>query len=114
MVAWDEVRALALELPEVEEGTSWGQPCFRVRGRPFAGLSGREEGALWAKCDPLERPLLLAASPEALYVTPHYEPGGGYLLVRLGAASAQQVRERLEDAWLLTAPKKLVAALDPG
>jgi hypothetical protein len=111
MVGWNEVRALALELPAVEEGTSWGQPCFRVRSRPFAGLSGREEGALWAKCDPLERPLLLDASLDSLYVTPHYEPGG-YLLVRLSAASAQEVRERLEDAWLLTAPKTLVAALD--
>ncbi len=110
MVTWDEVRALALELPEVEEGTAWRQPAFRVTGRYFAGLSSHEPDALVVKADPEERPFLLETHPGALFLTPHYEPGG-YLLVRLEAADRELVRERLEDAWLLTAPKRLVDAL---
>ena len=84
MVSWDDVRALALALPEVEEGTSWGRASFTVRGTTFAGLS-RHEGAMWARCDRDERPLIVDSNPEVY------------------------VRERLIDAWLLKAPKRLAA-----
>jgi hypothetical protein len=30
-------------------------------------------GALVLRCDPDERPLMLAAQPDLFYVTPHYE-----------------------------------------
>ena len=111
MTAWEQVRELALELPEVEEATSWHQPCLRVRGKQFAGLSMREAGAMWIKCDPDERPLLIESQPDVYYLTPHYEAAPGYLLVRLDAAGADDLRERLLDAWLLVAPKRLAAQL---
>jgi hypothetical protein len=111
MITWDRVRELALELPEVEEVTSWGQPCFRVRGKQLAGRSGREDGAIWVKCDRDERPMLIESQPDVYYLTPHYEAAPGYLLVRLAAAEEDDVRERLLDAWLLVAPKRLAAQL---
>ena len=110
MATWADVRALALALPEVVEGTSYRQPAFRVAGRFFAGLSPHEAGALVVRVDPEERPFLLEAHEGVLFVTPHYEPGG-YMLVRLDAADPEVVRERLEDAWLSVAPKRLVDAL---
>ena len=46
MVTWQRVAELARELPEIEETTSWGKPSFAVRGKKFAGLSTRHEGAM--------------------------------------------------------------------
>ncbi len=105
---WEEVRDLALALEDVEESTSWGAPCVKVRGKWFAGLSPHEQaaGALVVRCDPDERPLMLAGEPELFYVTPHYEPANGYVLIRLEAATPNAVRDRLEDAWALAREKR--------
>jgi hypothetical protein len=108
MVSWDEVRALALALPEVEEVTSWGRSAFAVRGRTFAGLS-RHEGAMWARCDREERPLLVASNPDAYRLTPHFEASPAFLLIWLEHIDEDEVRERLIDAWLIQAPKRLAA-----
>jgi hypothetical protein len=112
VVTWEEVRSLALALPEVEEATSYGKPAFRVRGRALAGVS-RHEGALWARCDHDERPLLVAAKPDVYRLTPHFERSRGYLLVWLDHATRDDVGDRLEDAWLLVAPKRLAAPYAP-
>jgi hypothetical protein len=105
---WDEVRDLALDLPDVEESTSWGHPALKVRGRWFAGLSPHKEaaGALVLRCDPNERPLMLAGQPVLFYGTPHYEGADGYVLVRLEAATADDLRDRLEDAWQIAREKR--------
>ena len=109
MVAWERVAELARELPEIEETTSWGKLSFKVRGRTFAGLSTRHEGAVWSRCDRDERPLLVASNPDAYRLTPHFERSPDYLLIWLEFAEAEDVRERLIDAWLLMAPKRLAA-----
>ena len=36
MVTWDDVERIATALPEVTEGTSWGNRCWKVKGRTFA------------------------------------------------------------------------------
>jgi hypothetical protein len=108
MATWRDVRLLGLALPEVEEGTSWHQPALRVRRKWFAGMSPHEDGALVLRCDPDERPLMLEARPDVYYLTPHYE-SGGYALARLKAIGRRDLRERLEDAWAIAAPPKLVA-----
>lgn len=99
---------LALELPEVEETTSWNRPAFTVRGQTFAGVS-RHEGAMWARCDRDERPLIVASKPDVYRLTPHFEASPAHLLVWLELADKDDVRERLIDAWLLKAPKRLAA-----
>ncbi|HSC91689.1 MAG TPA: MmcQ/YjbR family DNA-binding protein [Gaiellaceae bacterium] len=113
MVGWEQVRELALALPEVEEGTSHGAPTFRVAGKAFAGVS-RHEGALWARCDRDERPLLVAAKPDVYRLTPHFERSPAFLLVWLEHADEDDVRERLLDAWLIPAPKRLAARFGVG
>ena len=109
MVAKERVAELALGLPEVEEGISWGSPVFKVRGKTFAGLSVREPGAVWARCDRDERPLIVASNPEGYRLTPHFERSPAYLLIWLEHVDEEDVRERLIDAWLLQAPKRLAA-----
>jgi hypothetical protein len=106
VVTWERVTELALELPDVEVSSSYGRPAFKVRGKTFAGTS-RHEGAMFARCDPDERPLLVASSPELYRLTPHFESAPAFLLVWLEHADEEDVRERLLDAWLIQAPRRL-------
>ncbi|MGI9113236.1 MAG: MmcQ/YjbR family DNA-binding protein [Gaiellaceae bacterium] len=109
MIAWERVAELARELPEVEETTSWGKPSFKVGGKTFAGMTTRHEGAIWTRCDRDERPLLVASNPDAYRLTPHFETSPAYLLIWLEHSEEEEVRERLSDAWLIQAPKRLAA-----
>ena len=63
----------------------------------------------WARCDREERPLIVDSSPEVYRLTPHFEASPAHLLVWLEHADEDDVRERLIDAWLLKAPKRLAA-----
>ena len=112
MATWDDVRRLALELPETEEGTSYRQPCFKVAGKTFVNMSPHERGALVVRADPYEKPLLIASRPDLYYETPHYK-GYPALLVRLEVTDEDELRERLIDAWLTMAPRRLLDELDP-
>ena len=105
MIAWDDVVALARELPEIEESTSYGRPALKVRGKLVAALR-TDPDALVVRCDLEEKPLVLEARPDLVFETPHYH-GWGYLLVRLDGP-IEDVRELLVDSWLLAAPKSLV------
>jgi hypothetical protein len=113
MITWDRVAELARELPEVEESTSWGSPSFKVCGKTFAGLS-RHQGAMWTRCDRDERPLLVASNPDLYRLTPHFERSPAHLLIWLEHAQEEDVRERLIDAWLIQAPKRLAAQYEFG
>jgi len=107
-VIFETVREIALALPEVEEGPCYGTPGFRVRGKLFARIW--EDGeTLVLKIDLDARELLLAADPEVFFLTDHYR-GYPYVLVRLPAVDPEQLRELLEDAWRLSAPKRLAAS----
>ena len=103
-------RRLAEALPDVEEGTSYGTPSWKVRGKFFARLRD-ENSVLVAKVDKGEKPLLMAAEPQVFFETPHYQ-GYGYVLVRLDAIDDDELAEVIEDAWRLAAPKRLVAERD--
>jgi len=111
-LTFDDVRKLAFALPEVEEGTSYGTPAFRVRKKFLARL--REDGeTLVVMIDFDERDILMAANPETFYITDHYR-GYPAMLVRLATVDPDDLRELLEGAWRRVAPKRLVAALDQG
>lgn len=108
MIGWDDLVALARELPEFEETTSYGRPALKVRGKFFAALRTNPD-AIVVRCDLEEKPLLLEARPDVLFETPHYH-GWGYVLIKLDAP-LDDVREFLTDSWLLAAPKKLAREL---
>ena len=103
----DELRRIALAIPEVEEGTSYGTLAFKVRKKLLARLRD-DDTVLVVKCDPLEREALLADPGGAYFITPHYAEYF-FVLVRLADADATEVRELLIEAWLREAPKRLVA-----
>jgi hypothetical protein len=104
------VRVISLRLPEVEEGTSYGTPAFRVRKKFFVRL--REDAdTIVVKTDYDEREALMEANPDAFYITDHYV-GYPMLLVRLSAVALDDLESVIEDSYRRVAPKKLIAKLD--
>jgi len=110
MVTFERVRELALALPGVDEGTSYGTPAFKVRGKLFARL--REDGTLMVKAELGVREALIETQPDRYFTTPHYADYPS-VLVRLQHADEEELADLLTDAWLMVAPGRLIALL-PG
>jgi hypothetical protein len=110
MASWETVREIAGGFPGAEESTTYGQPAFKVGGKLFAWLSPDRAatGALAVRVDPGEKELLLE-SDASYFQTPHYD-GHPIVLVHLDRATRAQLAERIEDSWLLRAPKRLADA----
>jgi hypothetical protein len=107
---WKTVRDLALALPEVEEDRS-GRTTYRVRGKLFAWMAReRDGGGLAVRVDRDEKHLILDSNPEVYFTSPHYNGYPG-VQIRLEAIGRAELRERLEDAWLIQAPRRLAAEL---
>lgn len=110
MPTFEEVRQFARTLPGIEEGTSYGTPAFRVRGR-FLGRLHDDGERLVLKIDLVEREALLQMQPSTFTVTPHYEPYP-LVLIRLETVDPLELRELITEAWRQAAPKRLVADFD--
>jgi len=109
MADWKTVRKIALALPEVETSTG-GRIAFSVRGKGFAWQAReRDGGGLALRVDRDEKQLILESNPDVYYETPHYH-GFPAVLVRLEKINRDELAERIEDAWLVQAPKRLAAA----
>jgi hypothetical protein len=109
VTSWDVVRELALSFPEVEESTG-GRPAYSVRGKGFAWAAReRDGGGLAVRVDREEKQLLLDANTDAYFTSPHYN-GYPAIQIRLEDIDRDELRERLEDAWLIQAPKRLSAS----
>jgi hypothetical protein len=109
-VNFDTVRQLGLALPGVEEGLSSGTPVLRVKGKFMAHLQ-QDDDSLLIRIDYLKRDILLNADPKTFYVTDFYRCYP-MILVRLSAVDRKTLSDLLEQAWRLTAPKRLVETFD--
>jgi hypothetical protein len=109
-VTFDDVRAMALALPGVTEGPSYGTPGYRVGKKLFA-RQHQDGESLVLTVNAFERPYLLEAEPDVFYITDHYRDYPRVLL-RMAAATPARLRRALEDAWRIDAPKRLVAEYD--
>jgi hypothetical protein len=105
---WKTVRELALAFPEVEEDAS-GRTTYRVRGKLFAWMAReRDGGGLAVRVDRDEKQLILDSNPEVYFTSPHYNGYPG-VQIQLEAIDRDELQERLEDAWLIQAPRQLSA-----
>jgi len=105
-VTFQQLREYALALPGVEEGTSYGTPAFRVRGKFFIRL--KEDGeSIVLKTDTYERDHLLESDPRAFFTTGHYRDYP-IVLVRLAAVHPDRLRALVLDSWRRHAPKRLL------
>jgi hypothetical protein len=132
MASPDDVRRLALSLPETDERESRGHAQWRVRDKLFVwerplrgsdlkalGDSAPDGPILGARVEHLvAKEALLADNPAVYFTTPHFD-GFPAVLARLEAISDEELRELVVEAWLCRAPKRLAAEyasthLDPG
>jgi len=113
MPEWKDVVAIASRFPGVQEGTSYGTPSLKVRGRFMARLRTNPDALVVRTIDLADRDALLKGDPDVFFITPHYE-GYPAVLVRLEAVDPAMLAELIEDAWRLQAAKRVVAAFDAG
>ena len=104
----ETVREIVRDFPEVEESLS-GRATWRVRGKLFAWEAReRDGGGLAIRVDRDEKQLILDANPEVYFASPHYAGYPG-VQIRLELIDREELVQRLEDAWLIQAPKRLAA-----
>ena len=120
MASWEDVRRLALALPETSEGTSWGNVSWRVRNKQFvwerplrpADLRALGDAApagpiLGARVEHAgAKEAMVADDPAVYFTTPHFD-GYPAVLVRLDQIAVDELEELIAEAWLCQAPKRL-------
>lgn len=103
-MTYDDMVAIALELPDVAEGMSYGTPALK-RGKRLM-LRLKEDGeSVAVKLDWDTRDRLLAERPDLYFITPHYE-GYPMVLARFELLNEGQVRELLQASWLAGPDKR--------
>jgi hypothetical protein len=119
----DDVRRVALALPDVEEIDSDGFD-FRVGGKGFVWsyperLPGqrrviRTDIAVLFVGDEAEKQALLLGEPEVFFTAPGYD-GWPLVMLRLAQVDIGRLTELVTDAWRMRAPRDLAGELDgPG
>src|SRR5215471_18747048 len=109
-VSWDTVRELALSLPGVEEGTSYGTTAFKVNGKLIARFH-QDGDSLVIKVEYATREVLMGANPKTFYITDHYRCWP-WMLVRIANVRRNELAQLLEDAWRSMASKRHLAELE--
>ena len=123
MATWDDVRRIALALPETSEGSSRGLCRWTVKDKLFVwerplrrgdlealGPDAPDGPILGARVEHLgAKEALLADDSNAFFTTPHFE-GYPAILIRLDDISIEDLDEVIVEAWLARAPKRLVKA----
>ncbi|MFI0816651.1 MmcQ/YjbR family DNA-binding protein [Streptomyces sp. NPDC021098] len=114
MITSDDVRRIALSLPQTTEKIAWSMPTFRVAGKMFATLP-EDETSMAVRCPRVERDELALAEPEKFWIADH-EASFAWVRVRLVALEdLDELRDILVDSWRQAAPTALLDALpEPG
>ena len=120
MATWDDVRRLALELPETSEEVSRDLRHWRVKDKGFVwerplrradlealGIDEQEGPVLGARVeDEAVKHALINEDPAVFFTTPHFE-GYPAILVHLDRISVRRLSEVVAEAWLARAPARL-------
>lgn len=115
----DRVRALALALPQVDEVTSHGMPCFGIeKGKKFAYFTQDHHGdgviAIIVKTSAPEEQAMLIENDPDLFYRPAYFGTAGWVGIRLDGSEVDwdHIGERLARSWRTVAPRKLTGLMD--
>ncbi len=122
MATWDDVRRIALALPETSEQVSRGTSGWRVKDKGFVWERPLRRGDLEALGDAAPdgpilgarvadvgvKEALVADEPDVFFTTPHFR-GYPAVLVRLDRIPVTDLEELIVEAWLARAPKRLAA-----
>ncbi len=123
MANWDDVRRLALALPDTSERLSrdlrqwlvhdklfvWERPLRRADLEAL-GDDAPDGPILGARVEHLgAKEALVADDPAVFFTTPHFN-GYPAILVRLDRIGLDDLHELIVEAWLARAPKRLAKA----
>ncbi|HET8756068.1 MAG TPA: MmcQ/YjbR family DNA-binding protein [Solirubrobacteraceae bacterium] len=117
MPTFDDVRRIALALPETDEHESRGNAHWRVKEKGFVwerplrrsdlealGDSAPDGPILGARVENLmAKEALLAGDGDVYFTTPHFD-GYPAVLVQLDHISEEELTEVIVEAWLNRAP----------
>ena len=121
MATLDDATHAVSALPEVTEGERHGHRTWFVAGRafawerPFSKADIRRFGDVTPPAEPIlairvedlgEKEALLAAPLDGFFTIPHFD-GYAAVLVELGKAAPDAVRDALADAYLACAPAEI-------
>ena len=98
--------AKGTKLPAIEDATSYGTPCLKVKGKFLLRI--REPDILVLMCSLEEKEFLMQNAPKIYFETDHYK-GWPYVLIRLSKIKDDELAHRIAVAWALHAPRKLQA-----
>jgi hypothetical protein len=127
MADLEQVRSLALALPETSERLSRGSIQWRVKDKLFvwerplgkkdrADLGDGAPGGLilGARVEhELAKRALIEDAPDVFFTIPHFD-GYPAILVRMDAIDAATLEEVVTEAWLCRAPPKLADQFNAG
>ena len=123
MSSWDDVRRIALTLPDTREDQRRGLTFWLVHEKLFVwerplrqsdlkalGDSAPDGPILGARVEHLvAKEALIADDPDVYFTTPHFN-GYPAVLVRLEKIATDELEELIVEAWLARAPKRLAKA----
>lgn len=103
----DDIRRMALALPEAYEADHHGVPSFRVGKKIFCTLR-LDEPKMMLKLDPEDQRNVVEDSPEAIWPVPGYWGQKGSTFLRYDRLDPERTRGLMRLAWASVAPKRLV------
>jgi hypothetical protein len=107
----EELLSIAAELPGFEARDSGSWVALRVDGKGFGYLS-EDERRLLLKASRDEQAALATIDPETFAAS--FTAGQfGWIEIQLARVDRDELAELVTEAWRLTAPKRLTAALGP-
>jgi len=120
MATWDDVRRIALALPEASERLSRELRQWRVKDKLFVwerplrradlealGPDAPDGPILGVRVEHLgAKEALLADDPSVYFTTPHFD-GYPAVLVRLDRIGLEELHDVTVEAWLARAPRRL-------
>jgi hypothetical protein len=123
VATFDDVRRIALALPETSEAISRENRHWRVKDKGFVwerplrrsdlealGDSAPEGPILGVRVEHLgAKEALLADDPDVYFTTPHFD-GYPAVLVQLDRIAPDELQELIVEAWLVRAPKRVADA----
>jgi hypothetical protein len=127
VATWDDVRRIALALPETGESISRDLRHWNVKDKGFVwerplrrsdlealGDAAPDGPILGARVEHLvAKEALLADDPAVYFTTPHFD-GYPAVLVRLERIGLDELEELVTEAWLARAPKRLARTFLDG
>lgn len=123
MASFDDVRRIALSLPETTEAVSWDNAHWRVKDKGFVwerplnksdhaalealGEQAPEGAILGVRVSDLgAREAMIADDPALFFTIPHFDDFPA-ILVRLDLIGVAELEELIVEAWVDRAPKRL-------